>query len=342
MEFVDGLNLETLAQRIGPMEIWDACEVIRQAAQGLQHVFESDMVHRDLKPSNLLVSKSGVKIADLGLAMFDRAESAQGSLRSKNEVDDRLTGEHTVLGTVDYMAPEQAEGSRAVDIRADMYSLGCTLFRLLVGRAPYALPENSSTMKKMVAHASDPIPDIQYFRPDVPDELATVIKRLLEKKRSKRYSEPRELVDALVPFCGVIDFPTLILSPPRPPRKVVAGGRSSTLRDSEIRRSEAPTPQAPYSKEQSALPTQPPVPSPQSEPSSRSSNSKTKYSVTKIIVSTCLIPFFFDWVGKPDSQTNKEGRDSCRAGNPARFGKERAGRETRTRTGPGPENANGF
>ncbi|MEI8383551.1 MAG: serine/threonine-protein kinase [Planctomycetota bacterium] len=285
MEFVDGLNLETLAQRIGPMEIWDACEVIRQAAQGLQHVFESGLVHRDLKPSNLLISKSGVKIADLGLAMFNRAESTQqGSISAKNEADDRLTGEHTVLGTVDYMAPEQAEGSRAVDIRADLYSLGCTLFRLLVGRAPYALPENSSTMKKMVAHASDPIPDIQYFRPDVPDKLAAVIKRLLGKTRAERYSEPRELMDSLIPFCGVIDFPKLILSPPRPPRKVVAGGRSSTLRNSEIRQSEAPTPLAPYSKEQSGSPPQPPAPPPEPEPSSHFSiNRRT------IVVSACLI-----------------------------------------------------
>ena len=95
MEFVDGLNLEVLAQRIGPMESWDACELIRQAAVGLQHIYESGLVHRDLKPSNLLVSKSGVKIADLGLAMFSQAESTQGLLNPKKKTDDRLTGEHT-------------------------------------------------------------------------------------------------------------------------------------------------------------------------------------------------------------------------------------------------------
>lgn len=285
MEFIDGLNLETLAQRIGPMEISDACEVIRQAAQGLQHVFESDQVHRDLKPSNLLVCKSGVKIADLGLAMFNRTESTQGPFSSKKETDDRLTGEHTVLGTVDYMAPEQAEGSRAVDIRADLYSLGCTLFRLLVGRAPYALPENSTPMKKMWAHASAPIPDIRTFRPDVPDKLAAVIERILRKGRGDRYSEPKELADALVPFCGTIDFPTLIQSPPRPPRKVVAGGRSSTLRDSEIRRSEAPTPLAPNSQEQL---TQLHGSAP--EPSSHSSViTQTKYSAKMIVALACLI-----------------------------------------------------
>ena len=289
MEFVDGLNLEVLAQRIGPMESWDACELIRQAAVGLQHIYESGLVHRDLKPSNLLVSRSGVKIADLGLAMFSQAESTQGLLNSKKKTDDRLTGEHTVLGTVDYMAPEQAEESREVDIRADLYSLGCTLFRLLVGRAPYALPENSTPFKKMMAHASDPIPDIRRFRPDLPDELVEVINRLLQKSRVDRYSEPRQLVEALTPFSGVVDFPTLIISSDRPQRKVIAGGRSSTLRDSEIRRSEASTPQAPYSKEQSS-PPQPPVPPHQTERLSDSSNDKyTKYSVVTIVLSACLI-----------------------------------------------------
>ena len=283
MEFIDGLNLETLAQRIGPMEIPDACEVIRQAAQGLQHVFESGLVHRDLKPSNLLVSKSGVKIADLGLAMFDREDSTQDPLSRKKEADDRLTGEHTVLGTVDYMAPEQAGRSRDVDIRADLYSLGCTLFRLLVGRAPYALPENKTSFNKMVAHASSPIPDIQYFRPDVPDELAAVIKCLLGKTRTERYSEPRKLVDALVPFRGAIDFPTLILSPPRPPRKLVAGGRSSTLRDSEIRRSEASTPLAAYSKKHSGPPQQPPG-SQESKPSPRLSINRKMIVASVILI----------------------------------------------------------
>lgn len=294
MEFIDGLNLETLAQRIGPMEISDACEVIRQAAQGLQHVFESRLVHRDLKPSNLLVSKSGVKIADLGLAMFNSEESTQDPFSSKREADDRLTGEHTVLGTVDYMAPEQAGRSRDVDIRADLYSLGCTLFRLLVGRAPYALPENKTSFNKMVAHASSPIPDIRQFRPDVPDELATVFERLLRKDRDDRFAEPWELVQALVPFCGVIDFPTLILCPPRPPRKLVAGGRSSTLRDSEIRRSEASTPLAPYSIEQSGSPPQPPTPPPASEPEPASHSSikkQSKHSLTTIAVAVCLILF---------------------------------------------------
>ncbi|MFO1043608.1 MAG: serine/threonine-protein kinase [Planctomycetaceae bacterium] len=290
MEFVEGLNLEVLAQRIGPMESWDACELIRQAAVGLQHIYESGLVHRDLKPSNLLVSRSGVKIADLGLAMFSQAESTQGLLIARVTTDDRLTGEHTVLGTVDYMAPEQAEESREVDIRADLYSLGCTLFRLLVGRAPYALPENSTPFKKMMAHASDPIPDIRRFRPDLSDELVEVINRLLQKSRVDRYSEPRQLVEALTPFSGVVDFPTLIISSDRPQRKVIAGGRSSTLRDSEIRRSEASTPQAPYSNEQSGLPRQPPVSPPQTEQLLDSANKRlTKYSLATIVVSACLI-----------------------------------------------------
>lgn len=249
MELVEGLNLESLAQRFGPMEISVACEVIRQAALGLQHVHESGLVHRDLKPSNLLVCKSGVKIADLGLAMFNG-----GEVSDDRNGDERLTGEHTVLGTVDYMAPEQAEGSRDVDIRADLYSLGCTLFRLLVGRPPYALPENSTPMKKMWAHASARTPDVCRFRPETPSALAAIVKRLMSKSREDRFAEPRELVEAITPFCVTIEFSSLILSGGAITGKPTAGTRSSTLRDSGIPASEAPTPSA------SGVRISPPVP----------------------------------------------------------------------------------
>lgn len=217
MELVDGENVESLARRVGPLPVAEACEIIRQAALGLQHVHESGLVHRDLKPSNLLMSKSGVKLADLGLALLNRDEP----------LDDRLTGEHTVLGTADYMAPEQAEGSRQVDIRADIYSLGCTLFRLLLGRPPYALPELNTPIKKLWAHASMPVPDILTLRPEVPAALAAILVKLMAKQKEDRFAEPGEVVEALTPFCYAVDYPSLIV----PGGIATVVGRASTIRD---------------------------------------------------------------------------------------------------------------
>ncbi len=219
MELVDGENVDALARRLAPVPVADACEIIRQAALGLQHVHECGLVHRDLKPSNLLMSKTGVKIADLGLALLKRGEL----------IEERLTGVHTVLGTADYMAPEQAEGSHEVDIRADLYSLGCTLFRLLTGRTPFAMPENSSPVKKMWAHASLPIPEIQQFRPDVPPELAAVVTKLMAKHRNDRFAQPKDLAEALAPFCTKPDLPSLML--PLGMIARVAIGNNSTAKD---------------------------------------------------------------------------------------------------------------
>jgi serine/threonine protein kinase len=196
MEFVDGENVESLASHVKQMPVADACEIVRQAALGLQHVHEAGLVHRDLKPSNLLVSKAGiVKVADLGLALLCRTESR----------DERLTSEKTVLGTVDYMAPEQADGSHDVDIRADIYGLGCTLFRLLVGRAPFAVPSNNSPVRKMWAQMSEPVPDVLQFRSDVPPQLIGILNKMMAKKRGERFAEPKQLAEALAPFCHKLD-----------------------------------------------------------------------------------------------------------------------------------------
>ena len=219
MELVDGENVDTLARRLAPMPVADACEIIRQAALGLQHVHECGLVHRDLKPSNLLMSKTGIKIADLGLALLKRGDP----------IEERLTGVHTVLGTADYMSPEQAEGSHEVDIRADLYSLGCTLFRLLTGRTPFAMPENSSPVKKMWAHASLPIPEVQQFRPDVPPELAALVKKLMAKHRNDRFAQPKDLAEALVPFCTKPDLPSMML--PLGMMAPAAIGNNSTAKD---------------------------------------------------------------------------------------------------------------
>ena len=201
MELVDGPDLESLARRVSPMSIPDACELIRQAALGLQHIFENGLVHRDLKPSNLLLSPTGVKITDLGLAL----------LGSSQDSDERLTGTCVIMGTGDYMAPEQAEGARNLDIRADLYSLGCTLFRLIAGRPPYSEVGNGSAMKKLMAHVRQPIPDVSRLRPETPPELQVILEKLLAKDRSDRFKSPRELATALEPFCRGANLDLLLL-----------------------------------------------------------------------------------------------------------------------------------
>src|SRR5262249_14879739 len=127
MEFVDGPNLSDLVLRRGPLQIADSCELIRQAASGLHHAHESGLVHRDLKPSNLMLTRSGcTKVLDFGLARL-----YEGSTTVTE-----LTGSGQFLGTVGYMAPEQAFAKYAVSFRTDMYDLGCTFFRLLTGLTP--------------------------------------------------------------------------------------------------------------------------------------------------------------------------------------------------------------
>ncbi len=199
MEFVDGENIEAVARRCHPLSIADACEIVRQAALGLQHAHEFGMVHRDIKPTNLLLSPTGVKIADLGMAHLQNAEAG----------DVRLTGTYIVLGTADYMSPEQAEGARQVDIRADLYSLGCTLFRLIAGRPPFAVPENDTPLKKLMAHVNDPVPNISRLRREVTNELKAILTRLLAKRKSNRFATPLDLANALAPFCINADLTRL-------------------------------------------------------------------------------------------------------------------------------------
>ena len=190
MELVDGQDAEHLARKLGPLPVADACEIVRQAALGLQHAHEHNLIHRDIKPSNILISRLGAKVADLGMARLRTPDSSLGV----------LTNSDTVFGTPDYMAPEQADSKRPLDIRADLYSLGCTLYRLLAGRAPFALPEYDSIVKKIMAHASVPVPPLHRERADLPADLLVVIARLLAKDPGDRYREPGEVAVALAPF----------------------------------------------------------------------------------------------------------------------------------------------
>jgi serine/threonine protein kinase len=199
MEFVDGPNLEQLLRERGPLPVGLTCDLMRQAAEGLQYAFEMGMVHRDIKPSNLLVQRGHnaggpcvVKILDFGLARLHqptRTGPRHGTI---------LAPDNTVMGTPDYLSPEQSRNLHAVDIRSDLYSLGCTFYHLLSGQVPYP---GGTSLEKLVRHASDEVVPIQALRPDVSDDVAAIIARLMAKGPAERFQTPAELAAALAPFC---------------------------------------------------------------------------------------------------------------------------------------------
>jgi serine/threonine-protein kinase len=155
MEYVEGTDLARLVKKHGPLGIADACEYVRQAGLGLQHAFEKGLVHRDIKPANLLLTRAGVvKVLDMGLARlgYDGDEEASST----------MTREGSVMGTLDYIAPEQAIDSHCVDIRADIYSLGCTLYFLLTGRVPFP---GGEAMQQLMKHRFDEPVAMQQRRP---------------------------------------------------------------------------------------------------------------------------------------------------------------------------------
>ena len=200
MELVEGVDLHHLVRAVGRLSVADACELTRQAAIGLQYAHQRGLVHQDVKPSNLLLSREGVvKVADLGLARLD----------SWRESADVLNSSDRIVGTFDFMAPEQAHGSGHVDIAADIYGLGCTLFYLLVGRAPFAHPSHDTPVKKIMAHVVEPPPAVHELRPDVPLEVSRMIERALAKKPQDRFAQPAEVGEALAPFAAGFDLPRL-------------------------------------------------------------------------------------------------------------------------------------
>lgn len=187
MEFVAGANLAECLARQGPLAIADACDVCRQAAHGLQHAHELGMVHRDIKPHNLMRTPSGqVKILDFGLAHLVSARLATGWPEAGG-----------LMGSPDYIAPEQARHAQAVDIRADLYSLGCTLFYLLAGEVPFPAADNAG---KVAAHLGQAPRLLSDVRSDVPRELARLVFRLMAKHPEQRVQTPAELVEALTFF----------------------------------------------------------------------------------------------------------------------------------------------
>lgn len=199
MELVDGVDLHRLVKQLGPLPVADACEISRQIAAGLEHVREHGLVHRDIKPSNVLLARDGqVKVADLGLALWESSATQQD-----------LTTTGQIMGTLDYMAPEQADNSHQVDARADIYSLGCTLFKLLTSRAPFADPHCESPVKKLLAHATSTAPFTRDLRPDVPHDVATLIASMLAKDPAQRPQRADEIMQRLERHTSEADLAAL-------------------------------------------------------------------------------------------------------------------------------------
>jgi hypothetical protein len=188
MEFIDGNSLDRWVGKVGPLPVQEACNYIRQAALGLQYAHERGMVHRDIKPQNLLRTKDGeIKILDFGLARF----------ASERTGKDALTHTGMAMGTPDYIAPEQANDARTADVRADIYSLGCTLYYLLTGHVPFP---DGTTLQKFIAHLEQTPRPVRELRPDVPAELEAVLARMMAKKPADRYQQPLDAANALTPF----------------------------------------------------------------------------------------------------------------------------------------------
>ncbi len=218
MQYVPGTDLSRLVKQHGPLPITQACNFIYQAAQGLQHVHDHGLVHRDIKPSNLMIGApetagpapasrtavrqaNVVKILDLGLArLLDDEEPAAGDGRPA------LTKLGTVLGTADYLAPEQARDSRLADARSDVYSLGCTLYFALTGRPPFP---GGSAIEKMMHHQLDEPEPVEQVRPEVPPALAWVVRRMMARQPDQRYPQAGAAAADLLPL--------FIDAPPAPP-----------------------------------------------------------------------------------------------------------------------------
>jgi serine/threonine-protein kinase len=211
MEYVDGPNLHELVKERGPLPVGQACEFIRQAALGLQFAHGLGMVHRDIKPANLLVHRGPglqcvVKVLDFGLArLHEPAPQAEAGQDSVPAI------EQQVMGTPDYLSPEQGRNLHRVDIRSDLYSLGCTFYYLLTADVPFP---GGTTLEKLVRHGSEQPRPVTELRPEVPLAVAALVARLMAKRPEDRFQTPAELAAVLAPFAehSTDSLPTLTVT----------------------------------------------------------------------------------------------------------------------------------
>jgi molecular chaperone DnaK len=194
MEFVDGQPLGDVVQREGPFTLEKSVLCLLQAARGLEYAHSKGIVHRDIKPNNLLLDRTGVvKVLDMGLARFDDGRQTMADLENDPDADS-LTKDNQIVGTVEYMAPEQVDDSSGADRRSDIYSLGCTWFRLLTNRPPFA---GETLVQTLLAHRTDPVPSLMEFRSDVPPSVDAILEKMLAKNPSERFQSMGEVITAL-------------------------------------------------------------------------------------------------------------------------------------------------
>ena len=191
MEYIEGEDLAKLVKSGGPLPVANACYFVHQAALGLQHAHERGMVHRDIKPANLILAREGkkavVKVLDFGLAKVTSEEPMDGSMTRVGQI----------LGTPDYVAPEQTRNAQKADIRADIYSLGCTIYYLLTGNPPF---HGEHLWDVYQAHFSMDASPLNLVRPEVPSELASLVAKMLAKDPGHRFQTPGEVAQALTRF----------------------------------------------------------------------------------------------------------------------------------------------
>ncbi|MEI7782376.1 MAG: serine/threonine-protein kinase, partial [Planctomycetota bacterium] len=199
-EFIEGMNLRDVVAETGPFDLARTINVAIQVADALEHAAEREVVHRDIKPSNIIITPAGrARLVDMGLARLHHMTG-----------DQDLTASGMTLGTFDYISPEQARDPRSADVRSDLYSLGCTIFYMLVGRPPFAA---GTMVQKLLQHQQDPPPPLESLRPDVPKRFVAVLARLMAKDPGDRQQRPAELIADLI---GIADEEGIDVAGSRP------------------------------------------------------------------------------------------------------------------------------
>ena len=227
MEYVEGQDLVRWLQQHGPLPIEWACEFIRQAALGLDHAHRQQMVHRDIKPANIMVTwpdpsrPPAVKVLDMGLARLVRDDSEADltgdSASWGDSLETGVTQAGQIVGTPDYLAPEQILGSREVDRRCDIFGLGCTLFKLLTCQLPFSGRNLAEKMQARINPAAPPPPGVRSFRPDVPPPLETIVSRMVARDPEQRFQDAASVAEALTPFSLASDSAVAATAPVQPP-----------------------------------------------------------------------------------------------------------------------------
>jgi WD40 repeat protein len=219
MEYCEGKTLAELVRQVGHLAVDQACTYIHHATLGLQHAHERSMIHRDIKPENLLLTQGTVKILDFGLAR----------LRDPLAPESNLTRLGTVMGTPDFMAPEQAQGLHAADARSDLYSLGCTFYFLLAGRVPFL---GGNAAEKLLRQQAEEPPPLERVRVDVPPQVQAIVKLLMAKEPARRYQTAADVAAVLEPLAQFVTPSTdcTALAPTATPGDGWSNGEVATFR----------------------------------------------------------------------------------------------------------------